>query len=282
VRNRVIVKEAFSPGVWHLVVENPEIAAKARAGQFVIIRIAENGERIPLTIADADPKAGTISLVVQEIGKTTAQLGDVAPGSSLADVAGPLGHPTELANYGTVAVVGGGVGIAAIFPIARALAGAGNQVISILGARNKEILFWVNRFEEFSARVLVTTDDGSSGNKGFVTDVLRDLLDRGTALDRVWAVGPVVMMEAVSKVTVPRSIPTIVSLNPVMVDGTGMCGACRVTVGGKTRFVCVDGPEFEAADVDFKELRSRLSYYRPEEKESFTSYCRRTGRPVGE
>lgn len=281
-RNRIIVKEAFSPGVWHLVIEVPEIAARAGAGQFVIIRIADKGERIPLTIADSNPQAGTISIVVQEIGKTTAQLGDVAVGSFLADVAGPLGHPTELANYGTVAVVGGGVGIAAIFPIARALAAAGNQVISILGARNREILFWADRFEEFSARVLITTDDGSAGNKGFVTDCLKELLDRGTAVDRVWAVGPVVMMEAVSKVTVPLSLPTIVSLNPVMVDGTGMCGACRVTVGGKTRFVCVDGPEFEAADVDFKELRSRLTYYRPEEKESFTSYCRRTGRPVGE
>ncbi len=278
----------------------PRVAKKAMPGQFVILRIDEHGERIPLTIADFDEEAGTITLIFQEIGKTTRQLASLAAGGSIADVAGPLGKPSAIEKFGTVVCVGGGVGIAPIFPIARALLSAGNRVISIIGARSADILFWEDRMNEVSSELHITTDDGTKGHHGFVTEVVQNLLEHGGhdehgerdkhgghrgQIDRVIAIGPPVMMRAVAGVTKPFGIRTVVSLNPIMVDGTGMCGACRVLVGGETKFACVDGPEFDAHEVDFTLLMSRLAMYLPEEKEALDCDLRsrdgvRSGEPA--
>lgn len=266
---RILEKQDLAPAIKLMVIEAPNAARKARAGQFVIVRVDEPGERIPLTIADHDPASGTITLIVQEVGKTTLQMGALREGDSLATVAGPLGHPTEIAPYGTVICVGGGVGIAPIFPIARALQEAGNRVISIIGARSRELLFWEDRMRSVSDELVVCTDDGSYGRAGLVTEPLRERLEQHPGeIARVWAVGPAVMMKFVSRTTQPFSVPTTVSLNTVMIDGTGMCGGCRVMSGGEAQFVCVDGPEFDGWLVDWDLLLSRLQYYRPQEQEA--------------
>ena len=280
----IVSKRALSEDIKEITLAHPLIAKKARAGQFVIIRVNETGERIPLTIADADPDAGTVTLVVQEVGKTSKLLGGVEAGQSIADLAGPLGHASEVETYGTVCCVGGGVGIACVYPIAKALRAAGNTVLSIIGARTRELLTWEDRMRRVSDELLVATDDGSYGHHGFVTDELKRLIEEGRPIKRIWAVGPAVMMRAVSRTTQSSGIPTIVSLNSIMIDGTGMCGGCRVTVGGKTRFVCVDGPEFDASQVDFDELMQRQAIYRPEEAvslEQFKCQCKAEGQRDG-
>jgi len=271
----ILQKRELVPTLHQMEINAPRVARKAMPGQFVILRIDEYGERIPLTIADFDAQAGTITLIFQEIGKTTRQLASLAAGDSIADVAGPLGNPSAIEKFGTVVCVGGGVGIAPIFPIARALKSAGNRVISVIGARSADILFWEDRMNEASSELYITTDDGTKGHHGFVTDVVQNLLEHGEhdehgerAIDRVIAIGPPVMMRAVAGITKPFGVRTVVSLNPIMVDGTGMCGACRVLVGGVTKFACVDGPEFDAHEVDFTLLMSRLAMYLPEEKEA--------------
>ncbi|RKY61939.1 MAG: sulfide/dihydroorotate dehydrogenase-like FAD/NAD-binding protein [Candidatus Latescibacterota bacterium] len=275
VQNQIVAKQWLASEIVQMEVYAPEIAKKAKAGQFFIVRVEEGGERIPLTLADWDVEAGTITLVAQVVGVTTAKLAGKEVGERLADVVGPLGNPSEIENFGTVVCVGGGVGVAPVYPIARALKDAGNRVICIIGARTKELLFWEERFAPVADRVLVTTDDGSYGRKGFVTDALRELLDAGERVDLVYAIGPVVMMRATSQLTKGYGVRTIVSLNPIMVDGTGMCGACRVTVGGRTRFACVDGPEFDGHQVDFAELMQRLRMYVDLEREAMERYLKK-------
>lgn len=270
-RNQIVGKRWLAPGMVQMEVYAPEIAERARPGQFFIVRVEEGGERIPLTLADWGPDEGTITLVVQVVGVTTAKLSRRNVGDRLADVVGPLGNPSKIGKFGRVACVGGGVGVAPIYPIARALKEAGNEVVCIIGARTEGLLFWKERFS-FADQVLVTTDDGSYGRKGFVTDALGELLESGQRVDLVYAIGPVVMMRAVSELTREHGIRTIVSLNPIMVDGTGMCGACRVTVGGRKRFACVDGPEFDGHQVDFAELMQRLKMYVDMEKEAMEKY----------
>lgn len=259
-----------------MVVRAKRVAQKAMPGQFVILRIEECGERIPLTIADNDSRTGTITLVFQEVGKTTRQLAGAVGGDSITDLAGPLGKPSEIREFGTVMCIGGGVGIAPIFPIARAMKESGNKVISVIGARSAGVLFWEDRMDEVSDELHIATDDGTRGHHGFVTDIVQSVLEGGTHthVDRVIAIGPPVMMRAVAGVTEPFGVKTLVSLNPIMVDGTGMCGACRVSVGGETKFACVDGPEFDAHAVDFALLESRLAMYRREEKEALERYER--------
>lgn len=265
---RIVEKEAFSDVTKRLTVEASHVARKAKPGQFVIVRVDERGERIPLTIADFDREAGTITLIFQEVGKSTKELGMLNVNDNLLTVAGPLGHPTEIALYGKVVCVGGGVGIAPIFPIARALKEAGNTVVSIIGARTKKLLFWEERMKSVSDELIVCTDDGSYGRKALVTEPLKEILESKNDISRVWAIGPAIMMKAVSETTRPYGIPTLVSLNTVMVDGTGMCGGCRVLLEEGHRFVCVDGPEFEGHKVDWSNLLSRLSFYRDEEKKA--------------
>jgi ferredoxin--NADP+ reductase len=256
-----------------MVVEVPQVARKARAGQFVIIRIDEKGERIPLTIADYDREAGTITIIFQEVGKSTMQLGTLNPGDKLSTFAGPLGHPTEIKNFGTVVCIGGGVGIAPIYPITRSLKEAGNHVISIIGARTKELLFWEDKMRAVSDEITICTDDGSYGRKCLVTDPLKELLESKTQkIAQVWAIGPAIMMKFVAGTTKPYNTPTIVSLNTIMIDGTGMCGGCRVPLTDGAQFVCVDGPEFDAHKVDWASLLSRLSYYKEEEKLAVDRY----------
>jgi ferredoxin--NADP+ reductase len=264
----------------------PKVARRAQAGQFVILRIDENGERIPLTIADFDRQAGTITVIFQEVGKSTLQLGAMGVGDELATFAGPLGRPTEVENYGTVVCVGGGVGIAPMYPIARALKEAGNTVLSILGARTRELLFWEDRMAAVSDELVVCTDDGSHGRKALVTQPLEELLsERAAQIARIWAIGPAIMMKFVSATTKPHNVPTIVSLNTIMVDGTGMCGGCRVLLDQGARFVCVDGPEFDAHQVDWQNLLSRQQFYRQEEQaatERWQHQCRLAAVPSAE
>lgn len=264
---RIISKQVLSDAVKLVVVEAPHVARKAAAGQFVIVRSHAESERIPLTIADFDRAAGTVTLIFQEIGKSTREMGLLAIGDAFATVMGPLGHATEITDSGTVVCVGGGVGIAPIFPIARALKEAGNRVLSIIGARDESLLFWEDRMRAVSDELVVMTDDGSRGRKGLVTEPLRELLERG-GVARVWAIGPAIMMKFVAETTKPFAAPTIVSLNSVMVDGTGMCGGCRVSLEGGAKFVCVDGPEFDGHQVDWNLLLKRMSFYRKQEAES--------------
>lgn len=256
--NKIVAKEIFSPKVVKLIVEAPLIAKARKAGHFVIVRCGDHGERIPLTIADADKAAGTITLVVQDVGHSTHEICSLNPGESLTDVVGPLGRATEISNAGTVVCCGGGVGVAPMLPIARAFKEAGNKVISILAARNASLVILDKEMESASDEMIIMTDDGSRGEKGLITDGLRRLLDR-EKVDLVVTIGPAIMMKFVSKLTKEYQVPTVCSLNTIMVDGTGMCGACRVTVDGKTRFVCVDGPEFDAHKVDFDQMISRLN-----------------------
>ena len=262
----ILEKEVFSAVTKLIVVSAPDVAHKAQAGQFVVVRVVDEGERIPLTIADFDREQGTITMVFQEVGKSTIHLGTLQPGDSLASMTGPLGRPTEIENYGTVICVGGGVGIAPMYPIARELRAAGNHVISIIGARTRDLLFWEDKMGAVSDELIVCTDDGSYKRKALVTEPLKELLEGRNDVSRIWAIGPAIMMKFCCLTTKPFGVPTIVSLNSIMVDGTGMCGACRVEVGGKTKFVCVDGPEFDGHQVDWDLLLSRQRIYLPEEK----------------
>ena len=277
----IVDARLLAASVKQFKVTAPEIARKRRPGQFVVLRINEEGERIPLTIADADPEAGTITLIFQEVGKSTAQLGRLKAGDSIADLIGPLGVPTHIENFGTVVCVGGGIGIAPVYPIAKGMREAGNTVISIIGARNKDLLIMEEEMARVSNVLKVSTDDGSYGYHGFVSDVLQDFIDQGTSINLVVAIGPVPMMRVVCNVTRNKSIKTVVSLNPIMVDATGMCGACRVSVGGKTRFVCVDGPEFDGHEVNFAELVKRQRAYLNQEKLAHDAYMHPGGACLG-
>jgi len=276
--NEILSKQRVTSEAVLLEVSSPRIANSYLPGQFIMLRIHERGERIPLTVADMDVDVGSISLIFQKVGKSTKELASLRVGDELLDLLGPLGQPSEIRDYGTVVCVGGGIGVAPIYPIARALADKGNCVVSILGARCDELLFWRERMDELSDSFYVTTDDGSCGRAGFVTDQLRDLIDGGLKVDRVIAIGPLVMMSAVSGLTKEYGIETVVSLNPIMVDGTGMCGSCRVTVNGVTRFACVDGPEFNAHEVDFDELFHRHGFYLRQEELSLKRYLEACGK----
>ena len=264
---KIVTKRTLGSLVKLYEIEAPLIAKKAAPGQFVIIRIDEQGERIPLTLGDFDKDKGTITLIFQEAGKTTKQLGTLNVDDAILDIVGPLGNPSELENFGTVINVGGGTGIACMYPIARALKEKGNYIISILGARSKELLIYEDEMRAISDELIITTDDGSYGRKGVVTQPLEELV-KERQIDRVISIGPPIMMKFVAKTTEPYGVHTVVSLNPIMVDATGMCGACRVSVGGETKFACVDGPEFDGHKVDFKLLMDRLRIYLDEEKES--------------
>jgi NAD(P)H-flavin reductase len=259
---RVISNEEIAPQLHRMVVEAPRVAKARKPGQFVIVRSGPEGERIPLTIADDDPKAGTITLIVQAVGRATKAIAAIPAGGELRDVAGPLGRPTEMEHWGKVVCVGGGVGTAVLYPLAKGLAAEGNELTAIIGGRSEEYVILQDELGAFSKKVYVTTEDGSLGEKGFVTLPLKRMLeDPEQRPDAVYAVGPVPMMRAVCELTRGYGVRTIVSLNPIMVDGTGMCGGCRVTVGGKTRFACVDGPEFDGHLVDFGELSARQGTY---------------------
>jgi ferredoxin--NADP+ reductase len=269
----------LAPTITRLVIHAPFIARKRRAGNFVMVRVEEHGERIPLTLAASDPAAGSITLIVQAIGKTTKLLCSRRAGDSILDVVGPLGTPTPIENHGTTVCIGGGVGTAELYPIARALKEAGNNVLSIVGARSRDLVILEEEMRACSDEVYVTTDDGSYGRKGFVTDQLRDLLQGPDPIHAVYAIGPLPMMKAVCAVTRPSGTKTLVSLNTIMVDGTGMCGGCRVTVGGEMKFACVDGPEFDGHLVDFDELLKRNRTYVDMERIADERFhqCRLTG-----
>jgi len=269
----IIEKKALGPDVTQYEVRAPRIAKSRKCGQFVIVRAFGHSERIPLTIADVDAGRGTITLIVQTVGKSTLEMTRLEKGQGFADVAGPLGLPSHIEKYGTAVVIGGGLGTAVVYPQAVALKRKGNGVISIIGARTKELLILEELLGSVSDRQIVTTDDGSAGMKGFVTDALKMLVgERERSVGAVYCAGPVIMMKAVAEVTKPLNIRTIVSLNPVMVDGTGMCGGCRVTVGGERKFACVDGPEFDGHEVDFDELMDRLTTYRDHEQKTLERY----------
>ncbi len=262
----ILRNETIAPDIHRLVVRAPRVAAARQPGQFVIVRHEDGDERIPLTIADADPGAGTITLIIQAIGQGTKDIVDTPVGGHILDVAGPLGEPTEIEEFGRVCCVGGGVGTAVLFPLARALAEAGNEVVTIIGGRSEPQVILRDELAAFSAETHFTTEDGSLGTKGFVTAVLGEMLaDDARRPDAVFAVGPVPMMAAVAEQTRDAGVRTIVSLNPIMVDGTGMCGGCRVTVGGEVKFACVDGPEFDGHLVDFRELAQRQATYKEAE-----------------
>ncbi len=266
---KIITKEKLSPVIDYLKVEAPAIAKKARAGQFVIIRIDEFGERIPLTLADWDAEEGTVTLVAMRVGTSTYKLGALNVGDSILNLVGPLGLPSEIEKYGTVICVGGGVGVAPIYPIARSLKQAGNKVISVMGSRSRDLLFWEDRLRSVSDEIFVTTDDGSYARKGLVTEPLKEILEReNEKVSRVIAIGPAIMMKFCSLTTLPFGVKTIVSLNSIMVDGTGMCGCCRVSADETTKFVCVDGPEFDGHKVDWDLLFNRQRIYCDEEKDS--------------
>jgi len=269
---KIVKKERLSADVVRMVLEAREIAEARKPGQFIVLRINEEGERIPLTIADADAKAGTVTIIFQEVGKSTKLLGSMNQGDTILDMAGPLGKPTHIEKFGTVVCVGGGVGVAPMFPITEALKKAGNKVITIIGSRTKDLLILENEMKAVSDRLIVMTDDGTYGQKGFVTQALEEIIKSAEKIDIVVAIGPVVMMRAVSEVTRPHKIPTVVSLNSIMVDATGMCGGCRVSVGGTSKFACVEGPEFDGHLVDFKELMMRQKTYMKQEHESLECF----------
>jgi ferredoxin--NADP+ reductase len=267
------MKQQLSANVVRMDLSAPEVAKRRKAGQFLVLKVNEQGERIPLTMVDSDPATGTVTIIYQVVGKTTALLAELAVGDTILDLQGPLGNPTEIENFGHVVCVGGGVGVGVIYPIARALKEAGNHVTSIIGSRTKDLLILEAEMGKASDRLIVATDDGSYGFHGFVSQVLQELIDKKERVDRVFAIGPVPMMRVICEVTRPYAIPTVVSLNPIMVDATRMCGACRVAVGGKTRFACVDGPEFDGHQVDFGLLMTRLRMYCDQEKQSL-DMCR--------
>ena len=272
----IVEKNDLAAKVYRYVIKAPQIVKKARAGQFVILRLAEDGERIPITLADWDVAQGTITLYVQAVGKTTIMMSRMKAGDSLMDVVGPFGIPSHVEAGKTFVAIGGGFGIAAIHPIVRAHKMVGNKTISIIGSRSKDLLLMEDEMRAISDEVRIATDDGSYGTKGFVTTILKSMLEKNEPADVVLAIGPVVMMKAVADLTRPRGVQTLVSLNPIMMDGTGMCGACRVVVGNKMQFACVDGPEFDAHAVDFDLLMARQKMYSPQEKislEIFEKIC---------
>ena len=269
---RIISRETLATKIHLFKIEAPAVARKALAGQFVVIRIDERGERIPLTIADWDGKEGSVTVVFMEVGATTFRLALLKAGDFIADFVGPLGVPSHIDKFGTVVCVAGGVGAAPIAPIARALKDKGSKIISILGARSKDLLFWEDKIRSVSHRLIVTTDDGTYGRKGVVTEPLKELLESGEKIDRAIAIGPSIMMKFCTQTTQPFGVKTIVSLNPIMVDGTGMCGCCRVSVGGVTKFACVDGPDFDGHQVDWDLLLTRQRIYLNEEKRSFEQW----------
>ena len=270
---RIVEKTELSPTVSRHVIYAPLIAAKAKAGHFVILRAREGGERIPVTLVDWSPDNGTVTVIIQAIGKSTTEMNAFKQGESFSDVAGPLGTPVEIKKWGTVLGVGGGVGIAELYPIARAYKEAGNKIVSILGARNQELLILEREMAELG-EVIVTTDDGSAGKKGLVTDAMKELYAAGRAPDAIFTIGPIIMMKFVAEASRPHGTPTFASLNPIMLDGTGMCGGCRVEVGGKPRFACVDGPMFDAHLTNFDLLMKRTAAYRDNEKASLERYTR--------
>ena len=264
----IVERESLSPTITKYIIRAPYVARKRQAGHFVIIRVNDTGERIPLTIVDSHPRQGTITLIVQAIGKTTKLLSRKQKGDSLQDVVGPLGNPTPIEYVGTTVCIGGGVVTAEVFPIVQALKQAGNKVVTIVGARSKELIILEKELARFSDKMMIATEDGSLGTKGLVTDLLRSYISSNGTINALYAIGPIMMMRAVSEFTRPLGIPTYVSLNPLMMDGTGMCGACRVTVGGEMKFACVDGPEFDGHKVDFEELIVRNRTYLDLERRS--------------
>jgi ferredoxin--NADP+ reductase len=264
--NKIVRKKNLAPSVNLIEVESPLLAQKAKPGQFVILRTHEKGERIPLTISDYNPGKGTVTLIFQEVGKTTILLGRFKEGDCLLDVVGPLGKPTDLDHLGRVVVIGGGLGTALIFSQVKEMHRQGTRVDVIIGARNESLIILEDEVRPYCENLYIATDDGSKGHKGFVTDVLKKLVEDGNKYDRAIAVGPLIMMKVVSNLTRQFGIPTVVSMNPIMIDGTGMCGGCRLTVGGETRFACVDGPEFDGHLVDFDEVIKRTGIYRAEER----------------
>ena len=268
---KILEKEELAPSVKQLLVEAPLIARKAQAGQFIIIRLNEEGERFPLTLVDWIKETSSIKLIFQEVGASTKTLGNLNAGEYIKDIVGPLGNPTEIKYYGNIAIIGGGVGTALIYPWVKALKQAGNHITVILGARNSSLLLLEDELKEMSGEMHISTDDGSKGFRGFTVDVMKKLLNEGRRFNLVMAAGPVPMMREIAEATRPYKIKTIVSLNPIMVDGTGMCGGCRVTVGGETKFACVDGPDFDAHKVDFQELTNRLRTYQTEERRAFAN-----------
>jgi ferredoxin--NADP+ reductase len=274
-KNEILENTTLADKVNRFRVYAPEIVKRRQAGQFVIIRLDQDGERVPLTIADTDPEAGSLTLVVQAVGKSTAQMAKLSPGFVLADVVGPLGSPTHVEKVGTVVMVGGGIGIAPAHPIAQAMKAAGNRVVSILGARSKDLLIMEAEMQAASDEVLICTDDGSAGHHGLVTDVLKNLITESGKPDLAVAIGPPIMMKFVCLLTKEYDIPTVASVNPIMIDGTGMCGGCRVTVGGKTKFGCVDGPEFDGHQIDFDEMMQRQAFYKEQEQLAYERYQHR-------
>ncbi|MFC2122506.1 sulfide/dihydroorotate dehydrogenase-like FAD/NAD-binding protein [Bacteroidota bacterium] len=273
---KILLKQDLVPHVHLFKIDAPRVAQKAQPGQFIVLRIDEEGERIPVTVADWDREEGSVTVVVMEVGTTTHRLGQLNTGDTITDFVGPLGVPTHIDNYGTVVCVAGGFAIAVIRPIARALKAAGNRVISIMGARSKDLLFWEEELRQASSELIINTDDGSYGRHGLVTEPLKDLLVQG-GIDRVIAIGPSIMMKFCAKTSEPFGVNTVVSLNPIMVDGTGMCGCCRVSVNGVTKFACVDGPDFDGHQVDWDLLLARQRSYLDEEKLSFDQWRAKHG-----
>ncbi len=271
--NKIIEKELFSENVCRFVVEAPEIAIARKPGNFIILRLDKKGERIPLTIASADTEKGTITLVVQRVGVTTAKMLNMNEGDSILDIAGPLGKPTHIEKVGTVLCAGGGVGVAPLLPIVEGFKNAGNRVITVLAARSKDLIILEKEMREFSDELIVMTDDGSYGKKGLVTQGMEEVITR-EKVDLSVVIGPAIMMKFAALTTKKYNIKTYASLNTIMVDGTGMCGACRVSVGGKTRFVCIDGPEFDAHEVDFDEMMQRLGAFKEQETEAYERYLK--------
>jgi ferredoxin--NADP+ reductase len=266
----IVEKQQLNPVTKKITIYAPAIAAKAKAGQFVIFKVHTDSERIPLTLSSWDNKKGTISHIFQEVGFSTQELGHLNIGEKIQNVAGPLGNPSEIENFGTAAVICGGLGTAVAYPVAKALKEAGNKVISIIGARSKDLFILEDEMNAVSDEVYFSSDDGTKGQKGFVSDILKALIAKNVKIDIVFAIGPPIMMSVIADITRPYGIKTIASLNPIMVDGMGMCGACRVTIGDQTKFACVDGPEFDAHQVNFRELMSRLKSYCEEEKHILT------------
>ncbi|HVN67410.1 MAG TPA: sulfide/dihydroorotate dehydrogenase-like FAD/NAD-binding protein [Candidatus Sulfotelmatobacter sp.] len=275
--SKILKKEKLNESVSRITIDAPHIARAAKPGQFVVIIPRENAERIPLTIADADANTGSITIIFQIVGATTKVLDSLKEREEISHLLGPLGTPSHIENFGTVVVIGGGVGIAEIYPAVKALKAAGNEVITIIGARNKDLLIYENELRIHSSEFRITTDDGSAGRKGFVSDELKEIIAAGKQIALVVAVGPVPMMKVCCDVTKQHGIKTVVSLNPLMLDATGMCGICRVTVGGEIKFACVDGPEFDGHQVDFKELTDRLKAYKDVEKKAYDHVCRLLG-----
>jgi ferredoxin--NADP+ reductase len=274
---KILSSRRIAPKEYDFWVEAPRIAEKTRPGQFVVLRPNEKGERIPLTIADFDREKGAIRIIFQVVGKTTAMLASMKSGGHVLDVSGPLGNPSEIEKFGAVMTVGGGVGIAALYPVIRGLKQAGNKVITILGGRTSELVIMKDECGAFSDELIITTDDGSEGMKGLVTDAMKMVVLRGEKIDRSWAIGPAVMMKFCAMTASELSLPIWVSMNPIMVDGTGMCGCCRLDVDGRVKFGCVDGPEFDGHKVDWNDFMNRMNQYKAEEKISFERYSEEAG-----